>query len=442
MIWPRTSIGSGWPASISGSRRAWAASRAVYMTPVMRTRSPAFSDSTSASESGGAMSLVPSAPRVIIALTPSRAGSQRHLFVAVRVALDRDRHRQARDVARIGQDVDAEGGGVAAVALGPDPEPVGALEYLALHRGHRRVRVGRPQLAEQRLLAQARRLLEGAPHPHPRDQRRAGIGTRGADALDDPLLHPVHPLGGGEHLVLRAVLAAAALGHDLDLEGGARHHLQVDDRRGIVAGVHAVEGRAHDGGSEIAFPVALPHPLVDRAVEIAAGEVHVLPQLEEAHHEAGVLAVGDLLRPGQLRVLLQDLEHLPPGRGALLLEGSREGPQHVGLERVVRLHAELLDRVDDGGDVDLAHAPTSWPSRRRTPAAGARTPRATDPRHGWRGPTGDRRDRRPRRSGRPRTCRSPASPPWPPPPPRGRRPRRRRARTGRASWWRGRPRPA
>ena len=47
----------------------WAASRAVYMTPVMRTRSPAFSDSTSASESGGVMSLVPSAPRVIIALT-------------------------------------------------------------------------------------------------------------------------------------------------------------------------------------------------------------------------------------------------------------------------------------------------------------------------------------------------------------------------------------
>src|SRR5258707_11987849 len=133
MIWPRTSIGSDWPASISGSRRAWAASARVDLTPVMRTRSPALSDSTSASESGGVMSLVPSAPRVIIALTPSRAGSQRHLFVAVRVALDRDRHRQARDVAPIGQDVDAEGGGGAAGAPGPAPQPVCALQHPPLH---------------------------------------------------------------------------------------------------------------------------------------------------------------------------------------------------------------------------------------------------------------------------------------------------------------------
>src|SRR5260370_2813926 len=211
MIWPRTSIGSGWPASSSGSRRAWAAARVVYMTPVMRTRSPALSDSTSASESGGVMSLVPSAPRVIIALTPSRAGPRRHLFVAVRVALDRDRHRQARDVARISEDVDAEGGGVAAVALGPDAEPVGALEHLALHRGHRRVRIGRPQLAEERLLAEARGLLEGAPHPHARDQGRAGGGAPGADTLDDPLLHALHPLSGGQPVVLLHVLSPSPL---------------------------------------------------------------------------------------------------------------------------------------------------------------------------------------------------------------------------------------
>src|ERR1700740_1285888 len=104
MIWPRTSIGSGWPASIRGSSRAWAASRAVYITPVMRTRSPALSDSASASESGGPTSLLPSAAAVIIALILPRRGSQRHLFVAMRVALDGDRHRQARDVARVGQD--------------------------------------------------------------------------------------------------------------------------------------------------------------------------------------------------------------------------------------------------------------------------------------------------------------------------------------------------
>src|SRR6185503_14337537 len=369
MIWPRTSIGSGVPASIRGSRRAWAASRAVYITPVMRTRSPAFSDSTSASERGGVTSLTPSAPAMTITPAPlsppGRAPgsgaptspvSQRHFLVSMRVALDRHRHRQARDVARVGENVDAERGGIPAVTLGADAEPVGPLEHLPLHRGYRRIRIRRAQLAEERLLAEPRGLLEGAAQPHPRDQRRARVGSRGADALEDPLLDPIHPLRGGQHLVLRAVLAAAPLGHDLDLEMCAGDHVQVNHGGRVVAGVHPVERRAHDGGAEVALPVALAHTLVDGLVEASPGHVHVLPQLEEADHEAGVLAVGDLPGAGQLRVLLQDLEHLAAGGRALLLERTGEGAQHVGLERVVRLHAELLDRVDDGGDVDLAHA--------------------------------------------------------------------------------------
>src|SRR5713101_4743922 len=193
MIWPRTSMGSGWPASISGSSRAWAASRAVYITPVMRTRSPAFSASTSASLSGGVTSLIPSAATVIIAPHPSPlprgereprtlapAGgegrvrgrfspSQRNFLVTVRVALDRHGHRQARDVAGIRENVDAEGGGVAAVALGPDAEPVGAplelgpdiatrgaLARPSRYRADPRIRIRRAQLPEERLLAEPR----------------------------------------------------------------------------------------------------------------------------------------------------------------------------------------------------------------------------------------------------------------------------------------------
>src|SRR4029450_9073658 len=150
MIWPGTSMGSGFPASIRGSSRAWAASRAVYITPVIRTRSPAFSDSASASLSGGVTSFVPSAPIVITAGTPSRAGSQHGLFVAMGVTLDGARHGQAGDVTRIREDVDAEGGGVAAVALRAAPEPVGSVHDLTLDRGHPRGGDRRATLAYSR----------------------------------------------------------------------------------------------------------------------------------------------------------------------------------------------------------------------------------------------------------------------------------------------------
>src|SRR5438309_5917706 len=68
MMWPLTSIGSRSPFSLSGNSRSWAASRAVYITPLIRTRSPAFSDSTSASLSGVVISLIPSAAVVTLML--------------------------------------------------------------------------------------------------------------------------------------------------------------------------------------------------------------------------------------------------------------------------------------------------------------------------------------------------------------------------------------
>src|SRR5438128_11189997 len=72
MMAPLTSMGSRSPFSISGQRRPWAASRAVYITPVIRTRSPAFNDSTSASVSGVWMSLTPSAPVLTLTAFPRR----------------------------------------------------------------------------------------------------------------------------------------------------------------------------------------------------------------------------------------------------------------------------------------------------------------------------------------------------------------------------------
>src|SRR2546427_770443 len=193
-----------------------------------------------------------------------------------------------------------------------------------------------------------------------KDERGAGVGPRRLDALDDPLLHAGDALGGCEHLVLRPVLAATALGHDHDPERRARADVDMDHGWRVVAGVHAIERRADDRGAEVSLRVALPHAVVDGVVEATPGDVDVLAELDEADDEARVLAVGDAPGPCHLGVLLQDLEHLLPGRRPLPPERPVEGPQHVGLEVEVRLDAELLDRVGDRADVDVPHGrPTS-----------------------------------------------------------------------------------
>jgi hypothetical protein len=135
----------------------------------------------------------------------------------------------------------------------------------------------------------------------------------------------------------------------------------VDDGRGIVARVHAIDRGAHDGGAEIAFGIALAHSFVDGVGEGPARHVDLLPQLHEADDGAGVLAIGQLLGPREVGVVLQDLEDVLARGRALRPQRAIESTEHVGLERIVRLHAELLDRVGDGARVDVAHGPFVLP---------------------------------------------------------------------------------
>src|SRR5262245_58188784 len=209
----------------------------------MRTRSPAVRLSTSASESGGTTSLIPSGRTVTVIdpLSGAPPSSQGCFLVAVCVALDRDGDGEARDVARVRQDVDAEGRGVAAVPLGADAEAIGSIEHLALERVESGVRIRAAQLAEERFLGQDRGLLEGSADTDPGDERRTRVRSGGPDALEDPVLHALRALARRQHLVLRPVLAAAALGHDLDAKRAAFDEIEVDDGRGVVTRVHPVE---------------------------------------------------------------------------------------------------------------------------------------------------------------------------------------------------------
>ena len=110
-----------------------------------------------------------------------------------------------------------------------------------------------------------------------------------------------------------------------------------------------------DGGAQVAFRVALPDPLVDRAGQRAADDVHVLPELDEDDGGAGVLAERQHLSLGDVDVL-QDLDqHLLAQRRFLaVLRPLQPGDDIVGQEVRGRL-AELGYLLGDPVDVDDAH---------------------------------------------------------------------------------------
>src|SRR6267142_2328440 len=183
MMAPLTSMGSRSPFSISGKSRPWAASRAVYITPVIRTRSPALSDSTSASVSGVVMSLVPSGAVVTIP-------SQHQLFVPMRVAFDGDGDGKRRDVTRVREDVDAERSRVAAVALGPDAEAVGLVEQLLLERVECGIGIRRASSRRSAFLLRIADFSNVPPTPTP---RISGGQASGPAVLTHSMTHSLTP---------------------------------------------------------------------------------------------------------------------------------------------------------------------------------------------------------------------------------------------------------
>ena len=151
-----------------------------------------------------------------------------------------------------------------------------------------------------------------------------------------------------EHHELALVLAAAALGRDLHVDGVAGHQLHVHHGRRVVLGVLALELRVGDDRRAqhvVGVEVAAAHAFVDGVLDAAgeALEAHVHADLQEHVDDAGVLADRPPAFGAHLRVG-QDLRDRVLGRRALLaLVGARQVGDVVG--RVV-----VADVLQRGGD--------------------------------------------------------------------------------------------
>ena len=181
--------------------------------------------------------------------------------------------------------------------------------------------------------------------PRPIIKGGQGLPPASLTVLDDGVYNALLSGPRFEHDEAAHVLGAAPLGHEADFEFIAGHDLGVDDGRGVVSRVEASGKRmGHHGFAQVALFIALPDALGDGSIEVAAGKVHVLADVEEDHGGAAVLAEGQAFGLRQLGVLQQPVEGLFPDGGTLALAGFFECRQHV----FAKLKVSLLSQPGDG----------------------------------------------------------------------------------------------
>ena len=143
----------------------------------------------------------------------------------------------------------------------------------------------------QALLGELDAMFGGSADADAEHARRAPAGSH----LRQHLEHPVDDrIAGVHHLELGLVLAAAALGRDVDRDGAPRNHLDRQHAGGVVAGVAAGERRiGKDRCAQLVFRVVVgpAHAFIDDVLQAARrSQAAVLTPLDEHVDDAGVLA--------------------------------------------------------------------------------------------------------------------------------------------------------
>ena len=117
----------------------------------------------------------------------------------------------------------------------------------------------------------------------------------------------------------------------------------VDDRRGVVVRVPALERVADDGQAELSVDVALGYSGVHRVLERVSGDVDVLPDFREYYRHSGVLADGHAEFRGAVDVADDIAEHAAAQFAFLALNAARDALAHSAGELQISLLAQLCD---------------------------------------------------------------------------------------------------
>jgi len=222
---------------------------------------------------------------------------------------DSDRHGQTGDVGGILFNVDRQRRRIPAEALRPDSRRIDRAQALLLHIGIIRIGVRPLDVPAERLLGQQRAKLKIAANTDAQNHRRAGIAAGLARGLchkiDDVLLRSRRQ----EHFNHAHVFTAEAFWRNRDAQLVPRNNAHMQHGRRIVPRVSAADRIPNHRTTQQSVHISAAHALVHGILQRAAGEVHLLAELNKNNRHARILTDRNLKLVRSLEVFAQVAEN-------------------------------------------------------------------------------------------------------------------------------------
>ena len=121
----------------------------------------------------------------------------------------------------------------------------------------------------------------------------------------------------------------------------------IQNRRGIVIGVDAVERIAYDGEAQIALDISLTDTFFYGVFQQTAGDMNVLTDLNKNDCHTGILTDRHTVCGGDITVLDHFAEDFTADRRFFFFLSVNVGLTNIGRQNIVCIHAKITNQFGD-----------------------------------------------------------------------------------------------